>query len=255
MRPCLSAPTIDCSSVQRPAATVAVLRPDARNDAVAEHLDEPHGTPATNPHPTLLVSRSALLAAGLDCILRRRSRASRLTRCGTGAAAMRVRGSGYDLVVIDSEVLQSGSVRVDDLRELLPAAHLMVLYREMHADKAIHWIQSGADSLVPHDADDRRLADALQAIESGEPWIDPALQPSLVERLVQPVREPPRLTARELDVLQMVARGMSNKLIGHQLQLAEGTVKTYLRRLRRRLGARDRTQAVVEAIRLGLVSP
>jgi DNA-binding NarL/FixJ family response regulator len=86
--------------------------------------------------------------------------------------------------------------------------------------------------------------------------MDPAVAARLVEAIAQPAGEPPRaaLTPREREVLALVAHGLSNKRIARELAVSEKTVKTHVGHVLAKLGAADRTEAAVRAVRSGLVS-
>jgi DNA-binding NarL/FixJ family response regulator len=112
------------------------------------------------------------------------------------------------------------------------------------------------------DAPPGQLAEAVRTVAAGEALLAPAVTKRLVERFVQrPPAETARkerfeeLTDRELEVLELVTKGMSNAEIGQQLYLSEATVKTHLTRILSKLGVRDRVQAVVLAYESGLVEP
>jgi two-component system NarL family response regulator len=92
------------------------------------------------------------------------------------------------------------------------------------------------------------LARALTAVVNGRRYVDPALADT-----VGPGAASIRLTERELDVLRLLAEGLSHDEIGSRLSIAAETVRTHSRKAADRLGAKTRTQAVATAIRLGLV--
>lgn len=131
----------------------------------------------------------------------------------------------------------------------LPAVAL--LPDETHAAEA--WA-AGAQGLLMRDADAERLVAAVTAVAHGLTAFDPALGAALV-----PVREhaplPPleALTPRELEVLRLLAEGLSNKAIAHRLGISEHTVKFHTNAILGKLGAQSRTEAVVRATRLGLI--
>nr|WP_246099922.1 response regulator transcription factor [Tessaracoccus rhinocerotis] len=120
-------------------------------------------------------------------------------------------------------------------------------------------IRAGAAGFLLKDVPPEDLVHAIRVVARGEAM----LAPSLITRLLEQYTSRPRagsppavlsgLTDRELDVVRLVARGMSNAEIGGLLFLSEATVKTYLSRLLTKLGLRDRLQVAVLAYRTGLV--
>ena len=120
-------------------------------------------------------------------------------------------------------------------------------------------LRAGAGGFMLKDAPPGQLAEAVRTVAAGDALLAPAVTQRLVERFV---RRPPEdtarrerfaeLTDRELEVLKLVTKGMSN---AEQLYLSEATVKTHLTRILSKLGVRDRVQAVVLAYESGLVEP
>ena len=123
-------------------------------------------------------------------------------------------------------------------------------------------LHAGAAGFMLKDAPPRQLAEAVRTVAAGDALLAPAVTQRLIERHV---RRPPsdavrrerfaELTERELEVLQLLTRGLSNLEIGEQLFLSEATVKTHVTRVLGKLGVRDRVQAVVLAYESGLVVP
>jgi DNA-binding NarL/FixJ family response regulator len=122
-------------------------------------------------------------------------------------------------------------------------------------------IRAGASGFLLKDAPREQLVTAVRTVARGESLLAPAITQRLIERFVA---RPPasevapaiaELSARELEVLQLVARGFSNAEIAAELIVAEATVKTHVARILRKLAVRDRVQAVVFAYETGLVRP
>ena len=120
-------------------------------------------------------------------------------------------------------------------------------------------LRAGAVGFLLKDARRQQLAAAVRAAATGDPVLAPAVLRRLVESFcaTNPHREPPLpgLTAREREVLELVARGRDNGEIAAALFVSESTVKTHLARTLQKLGVRDRVQAVVYAYEAGLVRP
>ncbi|MET9921747.1 response regulator [Streptomyces sp. NPDC059605] len=112
-------------------------------------------------------------------------------------------------------------------------------------------VEAGAIGYLLKDTTREQLADAIRAAARGETVLAPRVAEKLIARMRRPVQEP--LTARETDVLEAVADGLTNAEIGRRLVIAEATVKTHLLRLFAKLDVSDRTRAVVVAMERGLL--
>jgi DNA-binding NarL/FixJ family response regulator len=121
-------------------------------------------------------------------------------------------------------------------------------------------LQSGASGFLLKDSPQSQLVEAVRAIAAGGALIDPLTTRRLIGRFtsaVRPARAVPSilsaLTGRELDVLRLVAEGLSNAEIAERLVVEESTVKTHIGHVLTKLNLRDRVQAVVLAYETGLV--
>jgi DNA-binding NarL/FixJ family response regulator len=123
-------------------------------------------------------------------------------------------------------------------------------------------LRAGAAGFMLKDAPPRQLAEAVRTVAVGESLLAPAVTKRLIERYIsRPPSDTARrerfaeLTERELEVLQLITRRLSNAEIGARLFLSEATIKTHVTRILTKLGVRDRVQAVVLAYETGLVQP
>ena len=122
-------------------------------------------------------------------------------------------------------------------------------------------LKAGATGFLLKDSSPERLLAFVRSAGAGDALLDPAITRRLIERYTQPPPDPgadpslSALTARELEVLAEVARGVNNAEIAAALYLSEATVKTHVSRILAKLGLRDRVQAVVLAYERGLVKP
>ena len=113
---------------------------------------------------------------------------------------------------------------------------------------------AGARGLLPRDVSAERLVTALRAVADGWVVLDPEMAAHLLPAghlPAAPLAE--ELTPREMEVLQLLAEGLPNKLIAQQLDISEHTVKFHVNAILRKLGVHSRTEAVVRATRLGLI--
>jgi DNA-binding NarL/FixJ family response regulator len=123
-------------------------------------------------------------------------------------------------------------------------------------------LTAGASGFLLKDVTPEHLVAAVRMVRSGDALLAPAITRRLVERFARGDSAPATahrdlatLTPRELEVLRLLAHGLSNAELAARLHLAEATVKTHVARILAKLGLRDRVQAVVVAYRTGLVSP
>jgi DNA-binding NarL/FixJ family response regulator len=121
-------------------------------------------------------------------------------------------------------------------------------------------LQAGASGFILKDVTPEQLVAAVRTVRAGDALLSPAITRRLVERYAvraavasPPHRDLDRLTPRELNVLRLLAQGLSNAELAGRLFLSQATVKTHVTRILAKLGLRDRVQAVVLAYRTGLV--
>ena len=132
-----------------------------------------------------------------------------------------------------------------------PGTRVMVLTTYDTDRDILRAIEAGACGYLLKDAAPAELADAVRAAARGETVLSPSVASTLVRQVRRPA--PPALSAREIQVLRLVARGATTADIGRQLFISEATVKTHLLRVFNKLDVADRTAAVNTAMDLGLL--
>jgi DNA-binding NarL/FixJ family response regulator len=172
------------------------------------------------------------------------------------------RDSDIRLVMVDLDLPDSsGPESLPVLKACAPAARLVVLSADERSDTVERAIDLGASGFVPKTAQSDVLARALLTILEGGVFVPPLRQGAERHASPTPHAAPAldllpdrheKLTARQLQVLQLLIEGQSNKHICRALSLSESTVKTHIDAIFRRLQVSNRTQAVMAAARLGL---
>jgi two-component system, NarL family, response regulator LiaR len=165
------------------------------------------------------------------------------------AAAQRLRP---DVVLMDLVMPRVDGVQaMRELRDHVPGARVIVLTSFLEDDRLLPAIRAGAAGYLLKNVEPSELARAVRTADAGDALIDPAVAARLVDALASDHRPEQPLTAREQDVLDLVARGYANKRIARELGIAEKTVKTHVSHVLAKLGVSDRTQAALYATRAG----
>lgn len=170
------------------------------------------------------------------------------------------RSPNLDLVLLDIDLpLMDGLTALPGLRELAPTVPIVVLSGSEATEHVKRAIENGAVGYIPKSSSGHEMLVALRMVMQGDVFIPPRLLGKLgttpsMEDCSQDKSTPPPLTVRQLEVLELMARGLPNKSIAKTLAVAEGTVKLHVAAILRALASRNRTQAVTKATRLGWVS-
>ena len=174
-------------------------------------------------------------------------------RLGDGLAALaQIAEERPELALVDYRMPRcSGGELVRRIKEASPETHVAVYTADADEKVVAEVLTAGADGVVLKEAPLPDLVRALSSIERGRPYVDPGLAVAALGRTGG--RSGTQLTERELEVLTLLAEGLSHEEIGNRLQIAAETVRTHARKAAERLGARTRTQAVASAIRLGIL--
>jgi len=207
----------------------------------------------------LVADDQELVRTGL-CTILSRSGVQVLGEAADGREAVeQARRLRPDVVVMDVRMPHMDGIAAT--RELLAGGtdtRVLVLTTFDLDEYVYDALRAGASGFLLKDAPPQRLVAAVHAVHDGDALLAPQITRRLVERYAAPARPAPgldELTAREREVLTLVARGLSNAEIGERLFLTLPTVKTHVSRILMKLGLRDRVQAVVLAYEAGIVSP
>jgi DNA-binding NarL/FixJ family response regulator len=212
-----------------------------------------------------LVDDQAMVRAGFRMILETEADITVVGEAGDGREAVElVERSAPDVVLMDVRMPHMDGIEATRLitASSRPARVLILTTFDLD-DYVYSALRAGASGFMLKDAPAEQLVNAVRVIASG----DALLAPSVTRLLIDEVSRRPAvdaqavapglvdLTDRELEVLRLIARGMSNAEIADELYLGEATVKTHVGRVLTKLDLRDRVQAVVVAYESGLVTP
>ena len=201
----------------------------------------------------LIADDHAVLREGLRSFLELQDGIEIVGDAADGAEAVELAERLRPAVVLMDLVMPKldGVEAMRELRERVPETRVIILTSYIDDERLLPAIRAGAAGYLLKNAEPQELARAIRAADAGEALIDPTVAARLVERLADERGGDSyeSLTAREREVLDLIARGFSNKRIALELGIAEKTVKTHVGNVLGKLGVADRTQAAVYATR------
>jgi DNA-binding NarL/FixJ family response regulator len=211
----------------------------------------------------LVVDDQALVRAGFRMILEAEPDLEVVGEAGDGIEAVAaMHRHRPDVVLMDVRMPNlDGIAATRRILEGNDAAKVLMLTTFDMDEYIYEAFRAGASGFLLKDVPPERLVAGIRAVASGEALLAPSVTRRLIEAYVQrqPARELPReiqeLTAREREVMELMARGLSNAEIAETFVVSETTVKTHVARVLDKLELRDRVQAVVFAYECGLVQP
>jgi DNA-binding NarL/FixJ family response regulator len=159
-----------------------------------------------------------------------------------------------DVVLMDLAMPRlDGAGAMRELRRRGSHARVIVLTSFVDEGRLLPALQAGAAGYLLKDVAPQELARAIRAAHDGEALLDPGVAGRLLDAMARAPAPATELTARETEVLALIARGRANKVIARELGISEKTVKAHVGRVLAKLGVADRTQAALLAVRTGLV--
>jgi len=204
----------------------------------------------------LLADDHAVVREGLRSFLELHDAIDIVGEAADGEEAVRLAESHRPDVVLMDLVMPrlDGVGAMRELRRRLPEVKVIVLTSFTDDEQLLPAVQAGAAGYLLKNAQPQELARAVRAAHAGDALLDPHIAARLLESIARPAGEAPAdpLTRREREVLELIARGLSNKRIARELGIAEKTVKTHAGHVFAKLGVTDRTQAALLAVRTGL---
>lgn len=221
------------------------------------------------PINILVADDHALLRQGIKNVLALENDFAVIGEAGDGEETLRKAAElAPDVILLDINMPRLNGLEVTKrLRDSHPQIKVLILTIHDDDSYVVEVIKAGAAGYLLKDVEPGMLVAAIRAVYEGESFIYPTLVSKLLdetirrgekkkqEPAVQPARRgEERLTYRELEVLQLVAQGLSNSEIAQKLYLSEKTVKNHLTNIFRKINVTDRTQALIYAIKHKIVS-
>ena len=173
---------------------------------------------------------------------------------------MKAEEAAPDVVLMDVRMPKmSGIEATRAIAEAVPSAKILMLTVSDEEEDLYEAVKAGATGYLLKEISIEEVANAIRAVVTGQSLISPSMASKLLSefnnlaKAAQQKVLAPRLTDRELQVLKLVAQGLSNREVAEQLFISENTVKNHVRNILEKLGMQSRVEVVVHALREGLV--
>ncbi len=214
-----------------------------------------HPTPHT-PHPTppiqvLIADDHAIFRQGLATIINRDPDMQVIAQAENGEQAIALfEEHRPDVTLMDLRMPEvEGVAAIGAICAATKSARIIVLTTYDSDEDIYRGLQAGAKGYLLKETEPDELLNAIRTVHRGQQYIPPDVGAKLAQRLSNP-----ELSERELEVLRSLAQGMSNAETAAALSIGEGTVKSHVNRILNKLDVSDRTQAVIVAVKRGIVS-
>ncbi|MFN2595100.1 MAG: response regulator [Actinomycetota bacterium] len=202
----------------------------------------------------LIAEDHTLVSQGLEVMLSLHDDIELLNTVETGEEAVETAGkTSIDVVLMDVKLggQMSGLEATKRIKESSPDTKVLVLTMFTDPGTVAEAVKAGADGYLSKGSSSEAVLQAIRDVAEGRSVLDPNVTEGIFGRIGK--RDPRALSDRELEVLQELSHGKSTREVAEHLHVSEETVKTYLKQIFRKLDVRDRTEAVAEAFRRGLV--
>ncbi len=220
-------------------------------------MTEKNVRPSESCVRVLIVDDHAIVRKGIRALLSEADGFEVVGEADNGQAAVQwAEESSPDVILMD--LLMPGMDGIEATRQITsrrPGARVLVLTSFAADDKVFPAIKAGASGYLLKDSSPDELVRAIRQVHRGEPSLHPTIARKLLQEVARPVEPQPApeaLTARELEVLRLIAQGLSNQEIADRLVVSEPTVRAHVSRILGKLHLASRTQAALYAVREGL---
>lgn len=215
--------------------------------------------PQNAPIRVLIVDDHPVVRRGLRSLIRVKVGLELVGEAADGAQAVEMaRALQPDVILIDLVMPRKGGLEaIAEIKAHNPRARILVLTSFADDDQVFPAIKAGALGYLLKDSSPKMLLQAIHAVYRGETSLHPTIARKLIQELHQPPALPPTeapLTEREVEILRLVAQGLSNHEIAANIAVTEGTVRIHISNILSKLHLANRTQAALYALRTGLAS-
>lgn len=202
------------------------------------------------PIRVLVIDDHPMIRAGLTATISQEADMAVVASVSTGREGLEeYRRHQPDITLMDLKMPDMGGVEaIRSIRAEFPAAKIIVLSTYQGDEDIFRALEAGAVTYLLKDMVAEKLMGAIREVASGGRPIPPEVAQRLSQRMFQAT-----LTAREIEVLRLVARGMRNKEIAGDLNISDETVQGHVKNILAKLSVHDRTEAVAVAVRRGIV--
>ncbi len=213
----------------------------------------------TAPIRVLIADDHAIVRKGIRALLATEPDIEVVGEAGDGAEALGlVQALGPDVVLMDLVMPKLDGIEATrQIAAKQPGSRILVLTSFAADDKVFPAIKAGALGYLLKDSEPEVLVDAIHQVHQGQPSLEPSIARKVLLELAQPPKQaltPDPLTAREVEVLRLVAQGKYNREIAGALVITEMTVRTHVSNILSKLHVASRTQAALYALREGIAS-
>jgi DNA-binding NarL/FixJ family response regulator len=198
----------------------------------------------------LTVDDHPMLREGIASLVASQSDMKLVAEASTGLEALdQFRNHRPDLTLMDLQMPDMGGIEaMVAIRNEFPEARIIVLTTYKGDAQVVRALKAGARAYLLKGLLRKELLETIRAVYAGQKRIPPEVAAVFADHAIDEA-----LTAREIDVLRLIAGGNANKLVGDQLSITEETVKGYVKSILSKLGASDRTHAVTIALKRGII--
>jgi len=207
-------------------------------------------SPAKNLVRILIVDDHPAVRVGLTSMLETQLELAVVGAAASGADALALlQTNAVDVVLLDLRM--PGANGIETILRMKSAGHTarVIILTSFDTDEDIYGaVRAGAQGYLLKDASLKEMSEAIQAVHAGKKYFPVEIAARLADRMMRP-----DLTVRELDILKMVSRGLTNRDIGRALGISSFTVKNHVNSIIEKLGVGDRTEAATISIQKGII--